>query len=146
MSRHHRDLPLVILFDATARIGTYPTAGIGKHSADTEHNNGVALRELTSTFDLCIPATFFDLLLVTNVCQSASLQHCSAPWFWSNFVVVPGGWTERPLCTCQGETDLATADRVDHVPAFVTVACLMVARGTTCGPKRVDMLRPLCTL
>ena len=84
------DLPLVVLFDANARVGSVASLAVGDQVVDWEDTAGAEFHALLWEWDLCLHAT---LPGPHNDPAKPSGTWCSRTWWHGiDFVAVPRDW------------------------------------------------------
>ena len=83
-------LPLVVLFDANAGVGSVASLAVGDQAADWEDTAGAEFHAVLLEWDICLPAT---LPGPHNDLAKPSRTWCSRTrWHGIDFVAVPRDW------------------------------------------------------
>eukprot|EP00438_Fugacium_kawagutii_P029390 Skav213042 [mRNA] locus=scaffold844:715291:720234:- [translate_table: standard] len=111
------DLPLIVLGDCNARIGTNPSEAISTHGSEAENAVGVCLHSFLLEHSLWVPATFSRChegqthTWISSTGVKHRLDYICLPQSWKSFVVTS---------QVSHDIDLATA-RQDHFVVTVNV-------------------------
>ena len=127
-------LPLVVLCDANARVGSVASLAVGDQAPDWEDTAGAEFHALLREWDLCLPAT---LPGPHNDPAKPSGTWCSRTrWRRIDFVAVPRDWFAG-VKRAEVETAVALlgSESFDRV-AFTSVQEVLTLLARLCGDLR----------
>ena len=113
----YSDWPRILLADANARIGSFPSRHVGPWQAEMDSEKSEPFLHFLSTNDLWIPATF-------EHCQSGAgttWRHSTGKWLRNDFVAIPLSWNCQLVKSFVSEdVDLSTV-KEDHALAILEI-------------------------
>ena len=119
------EVPIVVLVDANARVGSLGSPAIGAKQAEEQDEPGGSFHEFLLGAGLALPATFFGadgdgMTWQSNYGYRSRLDFVACPGVWLGSVV---------LAAVLPPSLLALEDRVDHQAAFVEIQFASLSSG-----------------
>ena len=105
----------ILLVDANARVGSFPTPCVGPWQAETDTDKSEPFVHFLQTHQLWLPATFEPY----QKGDGGTWRHPSGKWLRNDFVAVPLQWSYTELSArVSDDVDLSTV-KEDHALAVV---------------------------
>lgn len=127
----------ILLVDANARIGSYPSDNVGSWQAEADTAKSEPFLQFLHCNSLWLPATFE----TCQVGEGGTWRHNKGHWLRNDFVALPFAWNCRDVkAFVSSEVDLSTV-KEDHALAIVemTADVTPLASPRTCKiDKRTD--------
>ena len=105
----------ILLADANARIGTFPTSNVGNWQAEADTAKSEYFLQFLQDNNLWVPATFEEF----QKGEEGAWRHNQGMWLRNDYVALPDAWTCQELTAYVSDrVDLSTV-KEDHALAVV---------------------------
>eukprot|EP00438_Fugacium_kawagutii_P026089 Skav226880 [mRNA] locus=scaffold1187:311960:318342:- [translate_table: standard] len=119
---HRAPLPLVVMADANARVGSETSIAISDFDAEQENESGAAWHRFLLDFHLWLPQTWSD----AHVGPSATWRHSTGSSARLDYIAVDRALGNGGLRTTIADVDIAIK-RDDHYPVELCISLPLVA-------------------
>ena len=122
----------ILLADANARIGTFPSSNVGTWQAESDSDKSEYFVQFLQNNDLWVPATFEEF----QKGEGGTWRHNQGMWLRNDYVALPCSWKCQELeAFVSDEVDLSTV-KEDHALAVNK----LVANITPVAPRRAQFI------
>ena len=132
------DMPVLVLADANARVGSSVSPAVSSCGAETETVAGQVFHDFVLQHQLCLPSTFPE-------------QHSGESWTWCapsgsrhriDYIAIPQTWQSFVTGSRTWADFEAMQKRYDHIPACLT--CAFRRKPDECPRGAVTFRRQAC--